>query len=322
MVNPILGGALGVVLVAVAVAGWFRRRPGGVRVAHTRTALQHPRLRKRLAMLQVALVSVVVLAIFAAGAGAYLAGRPAAMQSRADELAKRDIMLCLDVSGSVLDHDAEVLRAFSTLVDSFKGERVGMSFFNSGSRLIFPLTSDYTLVKSQVEHAANVMKTKDLGPLFRLIAGTETGVGTYGTSLIGDGLAACLTSFDFADQERARSVIFATDNRLAGQSVFTLGEAVERAKDAGVRVHGIYIAGAWSDDDAGMKDVLTAHGMYYYPFTDISDGSRIVQAVQAQDVQNVKTDGEAGVVDQPGHWPALIAGAFLVFLAVAWRFKL
>ena len=40
-----------------------------------------------------------------------------------------------------------------------------------------------------------------------------------GTSLIGDGLATCVSSFDKVDLQRARSVVFATDNHLAGRPI-------------------------------------------------------------------------------------------------------
>ncbi|KTF03520.1 VWA domain-containing protein [Trueperella bernardiae] len=324
MVNPLLGIGLGFVLVIAAGLGWLRRRRAaeGVRVAHTRAALQHPRLRKRLAMLRVGVGAVVVLAVVVGGGSAYLAARPAGADSLRRELASRDIMLCLDVSGSVLTYDAEVLRSFAKLVESFEGERVGLSIFNSASRLVFPLTSDYNVVTGQIDAAVDVMSTQDPAGLNRLIAGTEAGVEVHGSSLIGDGLVSCLFSFDFDDADRARTVIFATDNELAGDSVFTLAEGIERAKEGGVVVHGIYISGPWSDDNAEMRDLLGAAGMYYYPFNDVSAAAQIVEAVEAQDVQNVVVEGDAVMVDQPGRWPAIIAGALVVLLAVAWRFKL
>lgn len=324
MVNPLVGIVLGLALVAAAALGWLRgrRAEGGVRVAHTGAALRHPRLRRRLAVLRVGIGTVAALAVVVGGGGAYLAARPMEADSLRSELASRDIMLCLDVSGSVLAYDAEVLRSFATLVESFEGERVGLSIFNSSSRLVFPLTSDYALVTDQIGSAVDVMSTQNPASLNRLLAGTEAGVEVYGSSLIGDGLVSCLYSFDFADDERARTVIFATDNQLAGEPVFTLAEGIERARERDVVVHGLYISGPWTDDDAEMRDLLEAAGMYYYPFNDIGAAGRIVESVQAQDVEDVVVQGDAVMVDRPGRWPAVIVGALVVLLAVAWRFKL
>ncbi|QOR47879.1 VWA domain-containing protein [Trueperella pecoris] len=326
MVNPLLGIVLGVLLVVAGGAGWFARRPrqgAGVRVAHTRSALEHPRLRRRLTVLRVALVGVVALAVVGGGASAYVAARPAGAQSIASKLATRDIMLCLDVSGSVIDYDAEVLRQFAKLVEGFEGERVGMSFFNSGSRLVFPLTSDYELITGQINDAVNLMTTaNNPAALNRLLAGTDAGMA-YGSSLIGDGLVSCLTSFDLADQQRARSVVFATDNQLAGNPVFTLAEAVQRAARSQVTIHGLYVSGTvWSDTNEEMQFLLSENGMHYYAFNDFSAAPKIVAAIQAQDAADLVAPGDSVVVDTPGRWPAYIGAALLVLIALAWRFKL
>ncbi|QTG75632.1 vWA domain-containing protein [Trueperella pecoris] len=325
MVNPVLGIVLGIVLAFAGVAGWFRYRVSGgagVKVAHTREALRHPRVRKRLAILRVVMAAVIALGVFGGAASAYVAARPAGSHNVESKLSTRDIMLCLDVSGSVIDYDAEVLRHFAKLVENFEGERVGMSVFNSGSRIVFPLTNDYGLIKEQLDDAVAAMTAKDIAGLTRLLAGTGAGLA-YGSSLIGDGLVSCLNSFDLADQHRARSVIFATDNQLAGSPVFTLSEAIKRAVRAEVTIHGVYVPGTASPEtNDEMRSLLTNHGMHYYSFKDVDSASKIVSAIQAQDAADLVTPGDSVIVDEPGHWPAYMAVALLLLIGLAWRFKL
>ncbi|MDP9806493.1 hypothetical protein J2S70_001075 [Trueperella bonasi] len=314
------------ILLGAAALGWLlsvrRSRTGGVAVAHTQRARQHPRFQRRLLMLRVALAAMMAAGLFSGVAAAYLAGRPSDEVNTESKLATRDIMLCLDVSGSVIEFDAEIVRSFSRVVENFEGERVGMMVWNSGARLVFPLTSDYELVLDQLEQAENALADAyEWEEFAKLVAGTEAGIA-YGSSLIGDGLAACTQSFDQQDEERSRSMIFATDNELAGNPVFTLDEAVQLAADRGIVVHGLYTASPWRDDDEEMKESLESRGMYYYKASDASAADGIVKAVQDQDAVDLGSVGETLTVDTPGRWPIFIGLASLVLLGVAWRFKL
>ena len=76
---------------------------------------------------------------------AALVGRPARVAAEDEHSANRDIVLCLDVSGSTLPYDQQVIATYRTLISHFKGERIGLSIFNSTSRTVFPLTDDYTM---------------------------------------------------------------------------------------------------------------------------------------------------------------------------------
>lgn len=314
-----------VLLVAIGV-GWWRgvKRSGtkGVAVAHTQRAREHPRFRRRLQILRIGLASVLVAGLVGGVASSYLAARPSGDISLESKLATRDIMLCLDVSGSVIEFDAQVIRSFSEVVENFEGERVGMSVWNSGSRLVFPLTSDYDLILDELDKAASALDDPyDWEGYSKLTAGTEAGLA-YGSSLIGDGLASCTQSFDQQDDERSRSIIFATDNQLAGNPVFTLDEAAQLAAEKDIVVHALYISGVWSDDNLEMKESFESRGMYYYPANDPSAAKGIVEAVQAQDAVDLGAIGETITVDTPGRWPIVIGLATLVLLGLAWRLKL
>ena len=106
------------------------------------------RLLRRFASIMLSLTLLSTLA---------LAARPARVFNANEQASSRDIVLCLDVSGSTLPYDREVLRSYMNLVDHFQGERIGLSIFNSTSRTVFPLTDDYNLVKTQLKYASDLL---------------------------------------------------------------------------------------------------------------------------------------------------------------------
>lgn len=130
-----------------------------------------------------------------------LVARPSAVDRGREQSASRDIVLCLDVSGSTLPYDREVIDTYRQLVQQFAGERIGMSIFNSTSRTVFPLTDDYELVSQQLASASRVlrgvqsqddidkMSDQDYQKLSDWLDGTQNRKNE--TSLIGDGVVSC-----------------------------------------------------------------------------------------------------------------------------------
>lgn len=100
-------------------------------------------------------ISVLVLALALA---IVLVARPSQVDAGDERASSRDIVLCLDVSGSTLPYDREVIDTYLELVKHFKGERIGLSIFNSTSRTVFPLTDDYELVTKQLTSASKALK--------------------------------------------------------------------------------------------------------------------------------------------------------------------
>ena len=106
-----------------------------------------------------------------------------------------------------------VVSTFLRLAEGFRGERISMVIFNSSAVPVFPLTDDYDFVSDQLRRAQRSLTIVDgKDPFF---AGTLNGAGS---SLIGDGLATCVRSFDHPELQRAWSVILASDNEAAGRS--------------------------------------------------------------------------------------------------------
>ncbi|MDN5715894.1 MAG: VWA domain-containing protein [Janibacter sp.] len=234
-----------IVLLAVAVVAglgwWFAGRDkvatDAVLVAHTRRLTRLPayqaavaRQRARLLGLGV-LIAVVVLPL------AVAAGRPGTTETIDPEKNNRDIMLCLDVSGSMIRTDKAVLEDFTEIVKNFRGERIGLVLWNNQAVTAFPLTDDYDLVEEQLAGYAegfSIFGDSQYNPT----DGTFN-ERIYASSLSGDGLASCVYNFDHADQERPRAIILGTDNEVHGEGVYTLDEAATLAKERNVRVYGL-----------------------------------------------------------------------------------
>lgn len=277
----------------------------------------------------------------AIGSAGMLAAAPATVKVTDPRMANRDIVLCLDVSGSMLAYDRELVDVFSRLVDSFVGERIALSIFNTTSRVVFPLTDDYGMVKEQLDEAYDALDPRalsgDSSAFSRyeyFVSGASVDIEA-GSSLIGDGLANCalqfaetdgskpsaesLTSTDDTDA-RARSIIFASDNDLQGQPLYTLNEAALLATDLNTSLIGIYGAGSTDlEGEEEFRKVFTDFkGMYFY-----SDDSTMIDSIVAdiQSRQAVEHDA-APVITKTniaGPWYVLLVLALFGFFAVQWR---
>ena len=126
-------------------------------------------------------------------------------------------MLCLDVSTSMNGLDAIVLRQFAELAAGLRGERIGLTIFNGSAITVFPLTDDAEFIEATLADSPTISSARRKRSF---VEGTEEG----GTSLIGDGLASCAMRFD-SDDRASRSIVFATDNALAGEPILQLSAA-------------------------------------------------------------------------------------------------
>lgn len=320
--------AIAIVLgVAAIVAGvaWFltwRRKDGAKNkaanalwVANSSYVTQLPSFKKRVRIYrftQLAGIGGLVVGLVATGV---LVARPAKVESVDPRTANRDIVLCLDISGSMIEYDQELVDIFSELSANFSGERIALSVFNSTSRIVFPLTDDYELVRQELEVAYQAL---DPSVLF---SSSEETINKYlmftagangeadGSSLIGDGLANCALQFDgqtILDENgepRSKSIIFATDNALEGTPIYTLQQAADLATSLDVSLIGLYGAGnASTEQEQEYRKIFTdAGGMYFYS-SDPSAIDSIVEDILAS--QAVDTDAAPIITttDEVGSW--------------------
>lgn len=310
-----------------------RRRP----VAHADRLTVLPeyqlalrRYRRWLAVAALACASLLV-------STAVAAARPAEVATIRPEQHNRDIMLCLDASGSMSSADAAVVDVFSELAAEFDGERIGLTVFDSTAIQVFPLTDDYGYAREQLQLARDAFNGKPGSSGF--LDGTWSG---RGSSLIGDGLASCLTSFPRGTEQagnrdtginrpsgqpaRSRSVVLATDNFLSGDPIMTLGEAAALARDRAVRVYALnpgdldYGPG---QDQPGeqLRAAAESTGGAYYALDNPEAVPGVVRGVEETEKSALQGAPRAVVSDEPGLplTAALLSG--LVLAVAGWRLR-
>lgn len=313
-------------------------RAGGTPVAHSERLTRLPEYRTVLNRATVGtIVAASIIGLLALATGV-LAARPIHSAVVIPEKYNRDIVLCLDVSGSMSEVDADVLDRFDQLTERFKGERIGLVLFNATAAQVFPLTDDYEFVREQLTLVrTGIDGTGDFSDVW---GGTSLATRD-GASLIGDGLASCVLSFGApaqsgagqaaagqpaaADDHRSRSVILATDNYVNGEQIMTLEQAGQLAQARNVRVYGIDKPGTLSGDSPEsieFRSVVEATGGNYFKLDDSTAVSAVIDAIQATEASLIKGTPQLVVTDQATPW--IIASLILValFLVIAWRVRL
>jgi Ca-activated chloride channel family protein len=311
---------------AVALSAWLyrrRRSPSTRPIAHGARLTDLPEYQHALRRHKLRLACAVVLGAVFLAATATAAARPVMRTTEEPEIRNRDIVLCLDVSGSMTSTDAAIAAVFEDLAKEFDGERIGMVIFDSSSVQLFPLTDDYDYAAEQLAEAREALDS-GAGSFFD---GTWNGAGS---SLIGDGLASCVQSFPdetaASGPQRSRSVVLATDNFLSGEPIFSLEEAATLAAAKNVKVYALNP----SDMDYGNQpgepgSQLTAAaertGGAYFTVDSSEAVQGIVGKVQESEATSYRAAPRAVVTDAPD-WPlgiALVAGTGM--LVLGWRLE-
>jgi Ca-activated chloride channel family protein len=315
-------------IVVVAVSVWLvlianRRRRAraedSLPIAHRDRLTALPGYARALRRYRLLLVALVASAAVLAIAAIALTARPATVTTVQPELRNRDIVLCLDISGSMVEYDKQVLDVFGELATQFTGERISLVVFNASAVTRFPLTSDYEYIAEQFADLRAEFDSED----------TEFYNGTLfgnGSSLVGDGLASCAVRFDSPDAERSRSVILVSDNVIAGEPIFTLQQAGDLATDRGVRVYGInpgdteaksYLA----DLATEFRTVVEGTGGAYFALDDPETIPDIVEQITAQQAALLEGEPQSLLDDQPAPWVLLAFLGLAGMLLLAWRLR-
>lgn len=267
-----------------------------------------------------------------------LVARPSVVDENDERTNPRDIVLCLDVSASMLAYDHEVLSTYQQLISGFKGERIALSLFNSTSRTLFPLTDDYDLASGQLKKASEILRkvsTQDridklsdrtAQDFTDLIEGTQN--RTDKTSLIGDGLVSCaamLPGFIYGKPSKPgkASIMLATDN-VSGTSSYTLGSALDLTSKANISVDGLYDGPMGSENDKTtieMRQKIEKHGGTYSSAHSGQSVDKMMRSLEKRKSEQDEHNRLSSLIDAPG-WFTLIAAAFLgLWIAVAWRIQ-
>lgn len=320
--------ALGVVALLAGIRVVRRRRapepPDALRLANAARLAESRAWRRRLVVYR-ALLVLTLTAVLAAGlSAAVLSARVVERDTADPRLRVRDVMLCLDVSTSMQEADQQVLREYERLVRRFRGERIGLTIFNSAPVSVFPLTSDYDYAVQQLRLIGRSFGYVTQGGIPSIYSGTV--YGETGSSLIGDGLASCLARLhDAGEERRSSSVILATDNAVGGAPLITLGQAAGIAERTGVRVYGLDgspRAGTQDPAAVAFREAVRHTGGAYFPLADSETVTQIVEAVRERQAEAVPSAPRVQERDAPEAVWVVLSVAVGLLLVLAWRLRL
>ena len=205
-----------VVLAACAIAtvvGWMLARRAGVRsgkkgwVANPGYLRGLPKYQALVRRTRASLAIAFVCFLIAVIATSVSAGAPVDRYVKHDKSASRDIVLCLDASGSMLPYDSKIGGAFRQIISHFEGERISLQLWDAYSMTMFPLTDDYdmatdvlqdmsdTIDTGLIQVGGKISGTRELFEYLEPVLDEDQEV----SSLVGDGLASCIMGFDHND---------------------------------------------------------------------------------------------------------------------------
>ena len=237
-------------------------------------------------------------------------GRAVDRYVKHDKSASRDIVLCLDSSGSMLPYDSKIGEAFRQIISHFEGERISLQLWDAYSMTMFPLTDDYDMATDVLQDMSDTIDT-GLIQVGGKISGTRElfeylepvlDENQEVSSLVGDGLASCVMGFDHNDKQRSRTILLATDNEVYGEGVYDLSEAIEFAKSQGVTVTALYPG---SDISLGrealqLRDEVRKTGGDFYDASSPSAVDSVVKQIEAEQKEELDSAGKMIETDRPG----------------------
>ncbi len=330
-------------LAALLIIYLLHRKKTGSYTSGTKAAntsrIRGSKLYRSLIIRYRVLLSVMLLG-FAGGmvAALFLAARPYRTDDVVSGVKKRDIILCLDVSYSLYDLNAEIVDYYKGVVAGLDGDRFGINIFNTSSVTYVPLTDDYDYVIERLDELdgyfamqkeyfeeyytvyndfnympddkyARYAELQDKLDYFE--AGTLYENWYRGSSLIGEGLGTALYSFPYlGSSERTRVIIMSTDNENNAfvKEVLNLREAADYCKKNNVTVFGIFPSQEkfylpeeydYSSCLSGFKEAVESTGGKFYIRTRSQTVEEIVKDIQKQEAMLVKIVMTRQTVDLP-----------------------
>ena len=149
--NPIAlyicAGVAAVFLIVMFITFRLKRKYKGGKKTYLPDYLKNDSMYKtRLVwhvILKYVLIVLIITSILLSG---FLMARPYKTESKQLANYNRDIMLCMDISTTCDNLNAELIDKLEDVVRELNGERFGIVIFNSSPVLLCPLTNDYNYI--------------------------------------------------------------------------------------------------------------------------------------------------------------------------------
>ncbi|MBT8049096.1 MAG: VWA domain-containing protein [Xanthomonadales bacterium] len=218
-------------------------------------------------------------------------------QPMVQELPMRDLLVALDLSGSMETRDftdeagntSDRLSAAKQVLDQFlsrrEGDRVGLIFFGSAAFVQAPFTEDLDVVRELLDEA----QVRMLGP----------------RTMLGDAIGVAIRLFERSEVDE-RVLIVLTDGNDTGSMVPPL-RAAEIARDNGVTIYPIAMgdpeaAGEQALDEVTLNSIAAATGGEYFHADDREQLDLVYQALDRLNPKQVET-ASYRPEHELYHWP-------------------
>lgn len=280
----------------------------GIKVANTKYLLENSEYKAVIKKYKFFYYVAFAICIFALLFSFILVSRPAKVETTDSTMYNRDIFLCMDVSRSVNELNEQLVDNLKEVVKNMKGERFGISIFNTSSVLLVPLTDDYeyildvldTLKDSlNITNNNNYTNSKYLYLYNYIMAGTIVGNNDRGSSLISDGLASCVYDFPDLNEDRKRIIIFSTDNESLGTPLLTLKEAANLCKEKNIVVYAVTPNEIKSNDKIELEEAVNITNGSLYTSSKKENTSNIINSIEKQEKSLIKGKKERKTTDVP-----------------------
>jgi len=303
---------------AIAFIAWYRYRINSLKrgkknaavIAHTSSIKQLPAYKKAVKRYYCLLAAAAICLAATLFSFTAIAARPTEIRASRNANKTRDIVLCMDVSGSMRDYKDSILLYLEKIANGLNGERIAITVFDSVPVNIVPLSDDYPSVIDSLEDFR-----KNYDSFYAAGVG-----GAAGYSNIGEGVMGCINSLDTLGEERTQSIILATDNYDYNMHIkVTTSQAVEYGKKYGISFYALDVKKDGERSGFGKVDY------YQNIFGKGKDDkfiSEILDDIFEKEAVKIETARELVAIDTPDI--AIIIGlvSFIALMFILWRLHL
>lgn len=322
-------------IIAIVAYSIYHRKTGqqkikkSVLISHSKKIRALPEYAKASKKYRILLCVAAVALVFSIASITITASRPISVDIIEPDYETRDIMLCIDVSGSQATEIANVILYFSNAVSRLKGQRIGVGVFAEKATILSPLTNDYAMVENLLKELVSLYRAKELG-----VEHNASLVNNLGSaSAIGPGIINCASGFDkLTEDDRAQSMIVATDNLQNVEGV-TAEQAGNYLARYGITLYAIDTIDADEVSVDGARDPANraaslrraagaTGGLYYNLPTQGINGEQAAESIMKQEAAKHENVAQFIQTDSPKISTALALVSVIVMLVAIWRLKL
>jgi hypothetical protein len=322
-------------IIAIVAYSIYHHKTGqqkikkSVLISHSKKIRALPEYEKASKKYRILLCIAAVALVFSIASITITASRPISVDIIEPDYETRDIMLCIDVSGSQATEIANVILYFSNVVGRLKGQRIGVGVFAEKATILSPLTNDYAMVENLLKELVSLYRARELG-----VEHNASLVKNLGSaSAIGPGIINCASGFDkLTEDGRAQSMIVATDNLQNVEGV-TAEQAGNYLARYGITLYAIDTIDADEVSVDGARDPANraaslrraagaTGGLYYNLPTQGINGEQAAESIMKQEAAKHENVAQFIQTDSPKISTALALVSVIVMLVAIWRLKL